>query len=422
MRSRWTRHLWWCLTFLMTSTGLASEPSSRFVLGNGLRVVVSPSPNPVPVTCVHLGYDLSALAGSESPYPQKARLLRVLLEPTPWVGVGLGRRWVEESGGQLSFGTDGDVISLSTEIPSVQLAMVLWREAERMRSLVVGALPTAEVGEWAPWIQVERRARAHLYGEVSRGRRGTSVITAEELGEQVRRYFTPNNAALALTGGVTMRQVRSLVEKYFGDIPRGSPPPPQTTELPPARGPRRLSLEDNTLSEGVVWVSWVVPPLEGEHKLAFEVMATVLFDGDGSRLRQRLVRTGQVPWFEASWEQGRGLGQLWFLMARGQGDPVEDLTAELAELATTGPSELELARARQILAARVYEIQSEPQQLARQLVVSALQSNDPASELRDPGRWSTVDAPMVAAAVRAFLAPSSRNVVDVGPVPARGEP
>src|SRR5258708_19047986 len=57
------------------------------------------------------------------------------------------------------------------------------------------------------------------------------AATLEDVRQFFRTYYTPNNATLAIAGDITAQDARQLVQRYFGDIPRGpavtrTPPPP----------------------------------------------------------------------------------------------------------------------------------------------------------------------------------------------------
>src|SRR2546430_2390173 len=58
-----------------------------------------------------------------------------------------------------------------------------------------------------------------------------SAATLDDVRGFFRTYYTPNNATLAIAGDITPRATRQLVERYFGDIPRG---PAVTRPTPPA--------------------------------------------------------------------------------------------------------------------------------------------------------------------------------------------
>src|SRR3989454_10050857 len=47
------------------------------------------------------------------------------------------------------------------------------------------------------------------------------AATLADVRQFFQTYYTPNNATLAIAGDITARDARQLVERYFGEIPRG---------------------------------------------------------------------------------------------------------------------------------------------------------------------------------------------------------
>src|SRR5438093_720120 len=64
--------------------------------------------------------------------------------------------------------------------------------------------------------------------------------TAAEQQAYYRKHYHPNNAILVLAGDFETEQVLAKVERAFGSIPAGPPPPRMVLEEPPRRGERRL--------------------------------------------------------------------------------------------------------------------------------------------------------------------------------------
>jgi zinc protease len=79
----------------------------------------------------------------------------------------------------------------------------------------------------------------HPYGNTDLGSEGSNkAITRDDLHRFWSTHFVPNNAALVVSGRITLAELRPLVQRSFGDWSKGpggassSLPPPQTT---PAR-------------------------------------------------------------------------------------------------------------------------------------------------------------------------------------------
>ena len=103
-------------------------------------------------------------------------------------------------------------------------------------------------------------------------------------------YYSPQNITLLLVGDFDPVQVRALVEKYFGSIPRAAEPPPEAITVAPITAERRLDLTDGKADLAKVYFGWVTPssfqPGDAELTLAAtsKVTGKVLDSADHRRL------------------------------------------------------------------------------------------------------------------------------------------
>jgi predicted Zn-dependent peptidase len=104
--------------------------------------------------------------------------------------------------------------------------------------------------------------------------------------------YVPSNMVTAIVGDIEAKAVIPLLEKYFGRIPAGSPPPPIRT------------VEPASITEKIVILQDPSQPLylEGYHKPAatdvdqpvYDAIDDILTNGRTSRLFRSLVRDKQV--------------------------------------------------------------------------------------------------------------------------------
>ena len=104
-----------------------------------------------------------------------------------------------------------------------------------------------------------------------------------------RSHYGPNNAVLVLAGDITPAEARSLVEKYFGDIPRGPQSTPAAAAVPTLKAPVHMTFHDEVADTTVVRM-WAVPGITGRDSSALELAASVLGGLASSRLDNELVR------------------------------------------------------------------------------------------------------------------------------------
>jgi zinc protease len=68
------------------------------------------------------------------------------------------------------------------------------------------------------------------------------TMTRDDLYGYYRRYYVPNNATLVIVGDVDTEQALRRAEHYFGSIAAGSPPPHLVSREPEQIGERRLTI------------------------------------------------------------------------------------------------------------------------------------------------------------------------------------
>lgn len=101
-------------------------------------------------------------------------------------------------------------------------------------------------------------------------------------------YYGPANAVVAIVGDINPQDVIALIERTFGKIPAMAAPPRVVTVEPPQRGERRLEVEFD--AEPILLLGYHKPALGHPDDFVFDVMDSVLSEGQTSRLYQRLVR------------------------------------------------------------------------------------------------------------------------------------
>jgi predicted Zn-dependent peptidase len=108
----------------------------------------------------------------------------------------------------------------------------------------------------------------------------------------LHKYYAPNNAIVAIVGDINPEQTIALVEKYFGDIPPGTPVPPVAVTEPPQFGEKRLEIVGD--AEPQLLIGFHKPTLPAPDDYVFDVIDMLLADGRTSRLYKKLVVEQQL--------------------------------------------------------------------------------------------------------------------------------
>jgi len=196
-------------------------------------------------------------------------------------------------------------------------------------------------------------------------------MTAQDAQHWYDQWYAPNNAILVIAGDVEAGKVKSLVQKYYGVIPRRSlltidQRKPQTE--PPQLGIKRISVKAPAEMPYVImgYHAPVIRDVQHDWEpFALEMLEGILDGHASARLNKSLVREQQIAnSASASYSAtGRGPGMFFLSGTPSPGKTVEDLEqairAELKKVIEEKVTEEELNRVKaQVIASQVYQLDS----------------------------------------------------------------
>ena len=290
-----------------TISNLPAIPLDQVVetrLSNGMKVLLLNNPK-APVVSLQVWYNVGA---RNEPFGQSglAHLTEHLMfRGTRKYGPKQYSRIIQKNGGQDNAFTNRDYTAYFENIASDRLAIALDLEADRLTGLTVDEekfLTERKV------VQEERRLRikddpvASLFEEVAalsfKAHPYKRPVTGwmedlEELRHQdflsfYRTYYQPGNATLVIVGQLDMATILPLIEKTFGRIPEGPPPPVLKFPEPPQEAEKRVILRREAELPYVV-VAYRVPTYPHPDSFALELMSQILAGGKSSRIYQKIV-------------------------------------------------------------------------------------------------------------------------------------
>ncbi len=115
----------------------------------------------------------------------------------------------------------------------------------------------------------------------------------EDLRHHFEMGYSPSNATMVVVGDVTADQVFQLAQKYIEPIPSHDPPPKVTTQEPPQLGEHRVIVK-KFAQLPIVMMGYHVPQSTNPDYYALDVLQTILFSGQSSRMYSRLVDKDQL--------------------------------------------------------------------------------------------------------------------------------
>lgn len=361
-------------------------PVESYHLPNGLLVTLSED-HTAPIVAVNLWYHVGS-ANERAGRTGFAHLFEhMLFQGSEHVGANEHFELVQRAGGTLNGSTWLDRTNYFETVPSNQLGLALWLEADRMGALLP-AMTQQKLDTQRDVVKNERRWSVdnQPYGTwweklpalafpPEHPFHHSLIGSMEDLTEAslsdvehfFATYYTPDNAVLSIAGDFDPAEARALVERFFGPIPRGhgTPPLAPTAVSPLFDTWRRETVEDAVMLPRL-FLAFRAPVFGSDEYYASSVCAAILGSGKGSRLHRALVRERQVA---------SSAGAFTFDLSKGADLLIADVTAARPEI--TG-AELERDVAREIDALHDRGVTDEEVQRATAMVetgfVSALQS------------------------------------------------
>lgn len=350
-------------------------PVESYRLANGLHVVLSQD-HTAPIVAVNLWYHVGS-ANERLERTGFAHLFEhMLFQGSSNVEANEHFELVQRAGGTLNGSTWLDRTNYYETLPSNQLAIALWLEADRMARMVPAltqlkldtqrdvvknerrwSVDNQPYGTWwerlpALCFPEEHPFHHSLIGSMEH----LSDASLEDVAEFFKTYYTPDNAVLTIAGDFERTEAMALVEEYYGPIPRGSGRPPlRDMTVPPTFGaPRRETVYD-TVALPRLFVALRTPVFGTDGYYAASLASAVLGLRTGSRLERSLVR-GQRLASQASaftYDLAKGSDLLIIDVTALPGVSAERLEAavmaELDGLYADGVTEREVARARALI-------------------------------------------------------------------------
>ncbi|TMQ70071.1 MAG: insulinase family protein, partial [Candidatus Eisenbacteria bacterium] len=188
------------------------------------------------------------------------------------------------------------------------------------------------------------------YADVMGSHADVQAAKLDDVRDFFKRYYTPNNASLAIVGDIDIDNAKKLVEKYFGSIPRGPDVPSVQVQTPPITQERRAVMTDR-VELPRVYLSWLTAPIFKPGDAEADVAAQILGSGKASRLYRSLVYDKKIAQDVSAGQQSLTLGSVFQVTATAKpGHTAEELetalNAQLDSLAKFGPTPEELDAAK----------------------------------------------------------------------------
>ena len=340
-------------------------PIEQFTLANGLRVVLSED-HAVPVVSVAVYYDVGSRNEKTGRTGFAHLFEHMMFQGSENVPKAAHFQFISNAGGTMNGTTSSERTNYFETLPANQLPLALWLESDRMRSLRV---TQENLDNQRQAVQEEKRLRydnqpyvngflrlfemsfknpANAHSTIG-SMEDLDAATVEDVRAFFRIYYAPNNAVLSIAGDFDREHTRALVETYFATIPRQPPPPAVDVGEPPEVAQRQDVFLDKLAPVPAFALGWKIPERRTPNFYALMLASHLLFEGESSRLYQKLVKGEEsVVQIQGGIDERRGPSGLFIVVIPKPGNEVatirETIMKELHRLATDGPGAEEMEK------------------------------------------------------------------------------
>lgn len=360
------------LLFMLPLVAAAATPSAppipytRYTLDNGLTLIVHED-HKAPIVAVNVWYHV----GSKNEKPGRTGLAH-LFEHLMFNGSEHFKdewfRSTEKVGAtDLNGTTSTDRTNYFQNVPKDALDYMLWLESDRMGHFL-GALTQEKLDEQRGVVQNEKRQgdnqpyrvawklitenvwpKGHPYSwEVIGSMEDLNAVSLADAKTWFKTYYGAANATLVIAGDVQPEAVFQKVKQTFGAIPAGPPQVRQSAWIAKRTGTHRQRAHDRVPAARIYKV-WNIPGYGNQTATHLEMAASVLGEGQNSRLYQRLVCEDKIATAVSVHANLREIAGLFFIVATATEEHhLPQINAaideELSRFLNDGPRRDELAR------------------------------------------------------------------------------
>lgn len=284
-------------------------PYEKYVLDNGLTLIVHEDHSD-PVVHVDVTYHVGSAREEIGKSGFAHFFEHMMFQGSDNVADEEHFKIVTESGGTLNGSTNLDRTNYFETLPSNQLEVGLWLEADRM-GFLLDAVTQKKFEIQRETVKNERGQNydnrpyglmreynaktlypyGHPYSWLTIGYiEDLNRVDVNDLKRFFLRWYGPNNAILTVGGDVDPEKVVELVEKYFGSIPRGPKVEDMPSMVPELDKDRYVSYQDE-IRFPALQMTWPTTEVYSKDEAAIDCFASIIGGGQTSLLHKNLIKT-----------------------------------------------------------------------------------------------------------------------------------
>jgi predicted Zn-dependent peptidase len=423
------------------ATDLPTIRFSQRTLDNGMRVIVAPD-HLAPVVAINIWY----VVGSRHEQLGRTGFAHLfehfMFQGSRHVTKAEHFSLIQSAGGVNNATTYFDRTNYFETLPSHQLELALWLEADRMATLL-DALDQENLDNQREVVKNEKRQSydnrpygsfyeklmamvfpvEHPYNHTPIGSmEDLNAASVDDVVAFFKTWYAPNNAVLSIVGDVDEDEAHAAVARFFGPIPANPNirQPGQDIVAPVIGKELRETVQDNVPLTRVHF-GFRCPPFGTREFDALEVCSQILSGGRGSRLYRNLVREMKIAQDVAAFGLPLVDGVSFFggwVTVRPDSDAAkceQAFLAELQKLVDDPVTDDELARARALIEASELGALSRVEEVADRFSMYAALFDDPDLVNKQLPRYLAVTAADIQNVARAVFRADNRAVLTYVP-------
>ncbi|CAN5517429.1 pitrilysin family protein [soil metagenome] len=409
-------------------------PIETYKLQNGLTVVLSED-HTAPIVAVNLWYHVGSANEREGRTGFAHLFEHMLFQGSADVGSNEHFEFVQRAGGTLNGSTWLDRTNYFETVPSNQIELAIWLEANRMGYLLP-AMTQQKLDTQRDVVQNERRwsvdnqpygtwwerlpalvfpAGHPFHHSLIGSMAHLDAASLDDIAQFFSTYYTPDNAVLSIAGDFEAAETKHMIELHFGGIPRGAGKPALRNMgvAGTLGGPLREVVEDEVMLPRL-FIAFRTPVFGTPGYYVASVTSAILGLKKGSRLQRALVREQQIASDATAftYDLAKGSDMLVIDVTARPDVTVDELEravhAQLDQLIVEGVTDAEVARAIALVETDLIAVLQSAGDRADRLSMFATYFGDPTLVNRQTEQYRAVTKERVNAFVRERLVTSNR--------------
>ncbi|MGJ8759972.1 MAG: M16 family metallopeptidase [Polaribacter sp.] len=343
--------------FIAFSINAQQVEFEEYDLNNGMHVILHQDKS-APVVTTAVMYHV----GAKDEQPDRTGMAHffehLLFEGTENIDKGEWFKIVAANGGKNNANTTDDRTYYYEIFPSNNLELGLWMESERLLHPIIGqdGVDTQnEVVKEEKRLRVDNQPYSRFLEYVKKEifkkhpYKGTTIGEMQHLDDATledflafnKKFYVPNNATLVVAGDIDVANAKSLIEAYFGPIPRGADIERTVIEEEPITAPIAAKGYDPNIQIPAIMTAYRTPSMKTKDSRVLDMISSYLSTGKSSVLYKKLVDTKKMALQAGAINLSQEDYGTYIIFGLPQGDTkLADIVTEIDEEIVTLQTEL----------------------------------------------------------------------------------